>query len=231
MILWGFLEEKNKNQKLKHRCGRVEKPPFEINYYNTNDGRLAIEFIDNELRGKKFYDVTRIVINNPVDFEFSHPQDQRTKKVCRVQDLLVSWYDRNDAAVFGRTTRADIYTEVLAEIDIESLTRDPMYMQYVMRQLLDQKRVEGYLQKGLEDNPDRPCGIYVGGVRNGNTQGKMYDKFFNLEIGKRVHNTPYMQKKRQKHKEELISEIDRKMEKNNKEKERLQKEKEDVYQK
>ena len=42
MILWGFLEEKNKNQKLKHRCGRVEKPPFEINYYNTNDGRLAL---------------------------------------------------------------------------------------------------------------------------------------------------------------------------------------------
>ena len=69
------------------------------------------------------------------------------------------------------------------------LSVDENYCSVVMRNLLDQKRVLKYLEDGLQETPERPCGKYIGGVR---PTEKGYDKFFSLPVGRASHNSDLM---------------------------------------
>ena len=64
----------------------------------------------------------------------------------------------------------------------------------VMKDLLSKQRVERYLNKGLEENPDTPCGKYIGGVRK--TPENQYQKFFSVQTGKACHNSEFMVNRR-----------------------------------
>ena len=94
--------------------------------------------------------------------------------------------------------RAQEYRGVLAEIDLELLQTDPNYCNMVMKELLDKQRVERYLESGLQETPEHPCGKYIGGIRQ---TEKGYGKFFSTIVGKASHNSELMVNRKQEHRE------------------------------
>lgn len=162
--------------------------PFKVEFNMTQDGRLQIDFYDKHAEFKQFYDTTRLIANLET-FQLGGRS---------VRDCLVSWYGSGDAiyfdnngAAFGRYSD---YTEILAEIDLEQLQTDQNYCYIVMKDLLSKQRVERYVNKGLEENPDTPCGKYIGGVRK--TPENQYQKFFSVQTGKACHYSDFMVNRR-----------------------------------
>lgn len=202
----GFLDRFKKNDKPKteevdtKKQPTVKKLPFEIKYSQMPNGNLQVEFLDEHAAFNKLYDTTRLIIKRqPLNIE-GHP----------VYNCAVSWYGSNDCQMINEETgvidslRAQDYRGVLAEIDLQLLQSDPNYCNMVMTGLLDRKRVEGYLTRGLEETPEQPCGKYIGGV--GKTE-KGYRKFFSVIVGQASHNSELMKGRRQERRE--MAEIQR----------------------
>lgn len=193
------------------------KQPFELTVSATKDGRSQLEFVDHQSDDlKQFYDVTRLIINgNPINVN-GHT----------VYDCDIAWYGSTDAIYFGprgeELGRRNDFKNILTEIDMGRIQTDRNYCQYVMRQLLNRKRVLSYLEKGLTDSPDIPCGKYVGGVRyleNGNLE-----KFFSVDVGKIAHSSSEMKSMRAMHRSEQEAKRARQIAKNRAEIQRLQSE-------
>lgn len=174
----------------------IEKRHPDATYGITQDGRLQVEFYDNQPDFKQFYGVTRLIINQV-------PLNMGGESVY---NCIVSWYGISDCHIFNRATgrmdspRASEYKGVLAQIDLDLLQNDPQYCETVMKGLLNKKRVERYLEQGLQENPGQPCGKYIGGVAKKETG---YNKFFKRAIGVASHYSPHMINKRQKYREKL----------------------------
>ena len=163
------------------------KPPFNLSVSMTRDGNYQIEFKDKYANIRQFYDVTRLIVNKrPVNINGHN-----------LYDCNISWYGSNDATILGPTNksmgRRDDYKNILTEIDFRKLQTDSNYCQFVMKNLLNRNRVTKYLEQGLENNPQRPCGNYIGGVR---TIGGRLEKFFAANVGLSCHNSPTMIAKR-----------------------------------
>lgn len=174
----------------------VNQLPFDIEYSQMSNGNLQIEFYDKNPDFKKFYDTTRLIVSKqPVNIE-GH----------RIYNCAVSWYGHNDCQMFDEKTgqfdslRAQDYKGVLAEIDLELLQTDPYYCNIVMKGLLDKQRVERYLESGLQENPEIPCGKYIGGI---NQTEKGYGKFFSTIVGQASHNSELMVNRRQEYRQRL----------------------------
>ena len=97
-------------------------------------------------------------------------------------------------------TRINYCKEVLAQFDIVLLQSEEDYCVAIMKDLFNKKRITKYLESGLIENAETPCGNYVGGIRQ--TENG-YEEFFSPEIGKQVHNSPFMQKCRKEHNESV----------------------------
>lgn len=167
-----------------------------IEYSCTEDGRLVVELIETHPRDDQFYDTTKLVVDNK----------QVNLAGELVQNCMVAWFGRDDVVYLddgghdlGR--RGD-YKNVLAGINTDLLLNDESYCVAVMKSLLSQKRVEEYLNRGLQDNPEIPCGKYVGEITMGN---KGYSKFFKTRLGQASHNSPEMVEERQ-----IMNELKRK---------------------
>ena len=163
---------------------------FNIEYNTMSNGNLQVELSD-----ERTSDVTRLVIKiQPLNIQ-NHP----------VYNCAVSWYSSQDCQFLNTQTgkyespRAEQYRGVLAEIDLDLLQKDPNYCNAVIRGLLDRDRVERYLEMGLQETPELPCGKYVGGIMK-TKEG--YRKFFNEKVGRASHNSPLMIQRRQRHREE-----------------------------
>ena len=150
----------------------------------TKDGRLQVDFYDREADFRQFYDVTRLIASIDTINLGGHP----------VHNCVVSWYGENDAIMFDSKgmdlSRRTQYREVLAEINLEQLRTDYNYCEAVMKGLLNKERVEKYLSRGLQENPENPCGKYIGGVRK--TPENTYQKFFSKRAGEASHNSEFM---------------------------------------
>ena len=165
-----------------------------INYSYTEDGRLVVELHETVPERGQFYDTTRLVIDNrQVDLAGN-----------LVQNCMVSWFGEDDAVYLddsgdecGRRVQ---YKNILAGIDRDLLLNDENYCKSVMKHLLNQRRIEEYLNKGEQDNPDVPCGKYVGGIEQ-TSEG--YEKMFYRNLGKASHYSREMCNKRQIIKEEI----------------------------
>ena len=186
-----------------------------IEYSITKDGKLQIDYHDNERNVGKMYDVTRLIFTN-------NSEELNNKNI---PECLVSWYGSDDAIMIDRNgiesgRRVD-YREVLADIDIRLMQTDQKYCEYVMKALLRESRVEDYLEKGLEDSPQHPCGEYIGGVRR-NANENRYEKFFDVRAGKDAHNKSKMIEKRNWYKEMMERRKQAKITRNKAEIERLQ---------
>lgn len=191
----GFMD------KFKRKSGDVDRtvqndtpqvnrePNFSFTTLPTEDGSLCVEMINYGYNKGKFYDTVRLIVtNSPV-----------TIAGKRVEQCYVSWYGQSDCVMFGRNGeeggRRSDYSSVLAQINVEALLNNEAYRVMVLDSLFDQKRVERYLSEGLKDNPETPCGNYIGGV--GIVKGQ-YRKYFSPEIGSEAHMLPELVNARQK---------------------------------
>jgi hypothetical protein len=199
MIFMGFFDrfkkcDKQNESNVANNRQQVTQLPFDIEYKPTLNGNLQVEFYDNDRDFKKFYDTTRLIIGRqPLNIE-GH----------QVYNCAVSWYGQNDCQILDKKTglfdslRAQEYRGVLAEIDLELLQTDPNYCNMVMKELLDKQRVERYLESGLQETPEQPCGKYIGGVRQ---TERGYGKFFSTVVGRASHNSDLMINRRKEHRE------------------------------
>lgn len=189
--------KKNDKQNIENVANnKTEKLPFDIAYSTAPNGHLQIDLHDMNANFKQFYDTTRLIVDrNPLDMEGRE-----------VYNCAVSWYGNSDCRVQDPKTgkfdspRAQIYKGVLVEIDLQLLQSDPNYCNSVMTKLLEQKRVERYLEMGLEENPEYPCGKYVGGI---NKTENGYEKIFSVAVGQASHNSALMVKRRQENREAI----------------------------
>lgn len=195
----GFLDifKKKDNNVISHTTEpQKEDLPFRPNLKITPDGYWQLDFHDENADFKNFYDTTRLVINpNPV---LTDGQG--------VYRCMVSWYGQNDCSIIDPSTgeydspRATEYSNIFTQIDFNLLQTDEAYYKLFMKGLLDKKRVERYLNDGLQENPQCPCGEYIGGVAKTNNG---YKKYFNTNIGTTCHNSSLMVHKRQQYRENL----------------------------
>lgn len=197
----GFFDrfKKNDKQNIENAVNNrqlVAQLPFDVEYSTLSNGNLQVVFYGKDLDFKKFYDTTRLIVGKqPLNIE-GH----------QVYNCAVSWYGRSDCQMFDEKTgkfdslRAQEYRGVLAEIDLELLQSDPNYCKILMEGLLDKQRVERYLESGLKETPEQPCGKYIGGIRQ---TEKGYGKFFSTIVGRASHNSELMVNRRQEHREML----------------------------
>ena len=211
----GFFN-RNKDKKIQTPTNETNTNKSNIDYSITKDGKLQIDFFDGGRNVGKMYDTTRLIIDN-VATQLNN---------TTILKGFVSWYGRDDAVIlngkngdeFGR--RVD-YKEILADIDFNLIQTDSKYCETVMKLLLRQSRVEDYLSMGLQDNPNRLCGEYIGGVRK---TEKGYEKIFDVKAGKEAHQRPEMVLKRAQYKEKIEKRKQNQISRNRDEINRLQEE-------
>lgn len=156
---------------------------------------MQVDFYDKNAKVGQFYDTTRLVVDNrPIMLAGQE-----------VRNCIVSWYSQDDAVFLdseyeGESLNARDYRGILAQIDPTLLQTDENYCSVVMRKLLDKKRVTKYLEEGLQETPEQPCGKYIGGVK---LTEKGYGKFFSLPVGRVSHNSDLMINRRREHRENI----------------------------
>ena len=212
-----FRKQKTNDLPINNSEERIyNKDDIKMNY--TQEGRLVVEFYEQSNDIRQFYDTTKLIIDNK-DVDLSG---------TLVQNCWVSWYGSDDCCyldpIMKKNERRNRFRNVLAQIDIDLLERDRNYCISVMKKLLNEKRVNEYLEKGLMDNPRIPCGKYVGGI---DKVSDTYRKVFDADLGEASHNSSEMINRRR----EVKLELQRKHKKERAEKEkqynRLKKELED----
>ena len=193
----GFFDrfKKKENNNMPTNQPQTDRKPYDISYSSGSNGTLQIDFYDRNADFKQFYDTTRLVI-------FS----QSTLAGQMVQNCAVSWYGSNDCLMMDKARgtfvngRAEEYSYVMTQLDLNLLQNDPEYCSVVMKQLLNQKRVRTYLEKGLQEAPDIPCGEYIGGVMR---KDEGYRKFFSAPVGQASHYSSRMKSIRENHRASL----------------------------
>ncbi len=191
MGLFDKLKRNNKTD-AKNATNTTEQLPFKIKYNMDNDN-IQVDLYDENADFNKLYDSTRLILRRQALNMEGH----------QVYNCAVAWYGDCDHLELNRQTgqyesrRASDYRGVLAEIDLNLLQSDPNYCHMVMTNLLDKQRVERYLERGLQENPEQPCGKYIGGVAR---REKGYIKFFSPDVGRASHYSTLMINRRQEHK-------------------------------
>lgn len=175
-----FRKKKTKqaSQNMSDTNQYQEKVP-DIKYSYTKEGILIIDFYDDEPELAQTYDSTRLAIN-PTALQIANKD---------VYNCIVSWYSCYAPAECGPRAVLDGQENILAEIDLQLITIDPEYCYTVMKGLLNKKRVTGFLEDGLKENPIKPCGNYIGGIIEDEKTGDYVEDFSN-KVGIAVHNSP-----------------------------------------
>ena len=185
----GFLDRfKLRRTELEERKIRDEaeevKKQKKLNIIINEDGKIQIEFNTEKTNFMQEYNTTRFV----VDYT-------RGEKLVQGR---VSWYNKEDAVMFDENGNEDDsrtdYSEILLELNMDLLKNDYNYAEKLMKDLLEKNRVNSYLERGMEENSTVPCGNYIGGIIKDDVG---YRKSFNVQIGRAVHNSEEMKRKRE----------------------------------
>ena len=190
----GLFDRFKKNKKVENTVQQEKKSPEKITFEMRKDGYLQVEFYDEDAEFKKFYDTTRLLINEEPVVMAGHT----------VYNGSVSWYGREHGLMLNEATgkieniSQVQYRDILTEINLGLLQSDPEYAEMVMKDLLDKGRIERYLENGLREVPEHPCGKYIGGVKQ--TEDG-YRKYFSDEVGRESHYSAGMKKKREEFRE------------------------------
>ena len=154
----------------------------------TADGKLQIDYI-GKTDFRKPYDCTRLVLE-------TIPENINGYMIYTGK---VSWYNKTDTIMFdGNDTRHNGLT-VRMEVEPNLLRTNDEYTRFVMVYLLEKNRVRSYYERGFIDNPDKPCGNYIGGIVVG--KDVKYEKIFDSFIGTAVHNMPAIRQVRAQYQE------------------------------
>lgn len=197
----GLLDIFKKKEKTIPQSQPQNKSPYNIKQSYINQGRyLLTDVCEARPKVGQFYDTTRVIVDRI-------PETINNKQLYK---CLVSWYRQGDVEIIGNefsdSVRKGQFREVLADIDPNLLATDPRYCETIVIGLLNESRVERYLQAGLEEKPQQlPCGKYVGGIRQG---PKGYEKIFDVGVGKTCHNSQDMVNKRTEYKQHRQSTLD-----------------------
>ena len=185
MGFFDFFKNKKEIPNNQNQKSSINKDlKFEVDFVLNDKGMLQVDFYDKDKKDtfKQFYDTTRLIILN-----------DRTIAGKQVQDCLVSWYGEDDAIMIDNDghelgRRVD-YKKIIAQIDKELLLNDPNYCRTVMKGLLNKKRIEEYLEIGMQEDPEIKRGEYIGGVVR---QDGKYSKVFDTLIGRTSHDSDRM---------------------------------------
>ena len=194
-LLDRFKKKEEKPVEKKEYTRDYQGLPFEAKFSTNSDGKFQLDFYDknNQDTFKQFYDTTRLIIEN----------ERTTITDAPLKECLVSWYGESDAVMIDNNGnehgRKTAYERVLADIDELKLKTDPKYCMAVMKKLLNRNRVDEYLARGMQENPEIPCGNYVGGI---DIRDGKYKKIFDMSVGKQAHNSDRMKLKRAQLKEQ-----------------------------
>ena len=217
----GLFDRFKKNkQETDKKVDNISKD-YEIKYGMSQDGRLQIDFYDRNIKVGQFYDTTRLIVGDKTVVLANQ----------RVQNCIVSWY-RQDDTIFSdpqyenESIDARSYKGVLAQIDPVLLQSDEKYCSNVMRYLLNKKRVNQYLENGLQESLEHPCGKYIGGMRK--TENG-YSKFFNIDAGIASHNSRLMVERRRENREKMEQKKRMEIDRKRAEIQKLQSEIDDMY--
>ena len=204
----GFFDKfKKKNEEKQESTNfQPDKPQDRVEIKGDLKSGITIDYYNANSDFKQFYDTTclQIVDTLPV----------YTSNGTNIYNALVSWYGENDCIYtdeFGidHNNRREDTKEIQLGLDFNKLS-DPDYLRTLFTKLLEEKRVQKYLDMGLQENPQTPCGNYVGHLFYNPETGN-YGKQFNRHIGLNSHNSPSQVKRRNKHRLELeekrVSEI------------------------
>lgn len=186
----GLLDFFRKNKEVVRPVQSVpETEKNKIERTITRDGEIQIDFYRGTYDVRRDYDCTRLVILN------KQPENMYG---CNVYDCKVSWYHEDDAIMLDEKDSRHDFKDIKLTVDPYFLQTDDTYATCLMNELLDRTRVNNMLARGMQDNPDRPCGNYVGSVilNDGN-----YVKYFNDRVGMAVHHSKEMAEKRRAYQE------------------------------
>ena len=154
---------------------------------------ITFDYYLSEPGFKRFYDTVCLQI----------PDTQPVFNIfgTKVYNALVSWYGEDDAVpvnipgLYHSLRRRDTRS-IQLWLDFSKLS-DSKYLKTLFYLLLDQDRVEKYLENGLQENPEVPCGNYIGQLCYIPERG-IYKKQFDPYIGDFSHNsTPQVERRRQ----------------------------------
>ena len=218
MGFFDAFKKQPKNQEPRPVEKNEEARPYTVK--QSPEGRLQIDYSTPDKRLKEFYDMTRLIIDNKQININGRPFTQ----------ALVSWYGADDCIRIDRATNREIsrrtdYSKIITQLDVNRLLNEPEYGNAVMNKLLDQGRVNRYLQRGLENNPSQPCGNYIGSIANRNGE---YIKIFDTDIGEAVHNSPEMTERRREYKQMREYALRKEMERKQQEMDELKRRMEDI---
>lgn len=217
----GFFDafrKQPKKQEINKEDVNRDEPIYTMK--QSPEGRIQIDYSTPEKAFKEFYDTTRLIIDNkPINI-----------KGRIFTQALVSWYGSDDCIRIDRQTNREIsrrtdYKKIITQLDVNGLLNNPEYSKAVMNKLLDQARVMRYLNRGLDNNPNQPCGNYVGSILRKNGE---YIKIFDTEIGEAVHYSPEMTEKRREYKQMREYSIRKEMERKQQEMDELKRKMEDL---
>ena len=183
-----FIKRKKDDNKIKEiKLNDVSNgQEQDIQIITPVDGgrKIAIEYYNPDIKFGQFYDTTKIIID----------KEEQKLGTSNVRECLISWYNEDDTIYSDYNSRED-YERILVSLDIDRMVSDEEYCSFAMRKLLNRERIMKYLQIGESSNePEVPCGNYVGGVRE-DEEGNL-KKVFDIRAGRESHYSPYMMKVR-----------------------------------
>lgn len=154
---------------------------------------ITFDYYLSEPSFKRFYDTVCLQIpdTQPIFDIFG----------TKVYNALVSWYGSNDAVPINipglhHSLRRRDTKSIQLGLDFSKLS-DSKYLKTLFNLLLDQNRVEQYLNNGLQENPKVPCGNYIGQLCYIPEEG-IYKKQFDMHIGEISHkSTPQVERRKQ----------------------------------
>ena len=193
----GFFDifRKNKSKNLTSQQPKITERKFaedptkeDIRITLLEQGRkVQVEYYnpDPKIRNIEGYDITKVIID-----KFGYQLGDSIVKNC-----LITWYGDGWVHLVENDVR-DEYKEILASVDVNRILSDKNYCSFVMRALLNRKRVMGYLERGMSSGDIKyPCGNYVGGVRQVKDKDEDKDKFekyFDISTGRESHYSEEM---------------------------------------
>lgn len=197
--VFNSIFKKSDNQKVKD-THQLPESPYKISYNpmgDLQDGTFQVELKNNDTFNQKPYNTTFIDICNEPIMVGNNP----------LYKCGLSWYNDRDSD--GDTMFCDpenpahilAQENVLVGINWTLLQQDPNYCIALLEKLCDKPCVEEYLGQGLQEEPKRPCGNYIGSIKK--TDKGVYTKYFDELIGKAVHNSPSMVTKRTTYKQSI----------------------------
>ena len=177
MGLFDILKRNRNNEKFDTQLPYTIEKDFE--------GKTKIEYVEKMQNNDAYHTILTII-----------------KSDGNLADCYVFWYKDGNAIMIDSTTGREVGTEIIStKIDFDLLNRDPNYVHALMCNLLNRDRVMKYLQRGLQENPENPCGKYVGSIEK---REDGYKKVFDPNIGLMSHNSYEMVAERQRVKDSKI---------------------------